>query len=99
MIKQILRSIRNNMKWTIRNKYKRWWELRGFIGWMEKRHGIPKYGIASSLNWRRNEDGVLISLFLKTNILKVYHDGGKKTVNFFLNKKQDRTKAKKYLKL
>lgn len=84
-------------KWYARKLHKEWIELRGFIWWMNKKYGKPRYGSARSLNWRRNEDGVLISLFLDTNIMKIYYSGGRQTVNFFVDKSEQRAKAKYHL--
>lgn len=97
-IKSWLSAKKYRIKWKAIDKYERWWKLRGFIWWTERMYGKPKYSIAHSMNWRRNEDGVLISLFRSTNVLKIYYDGGKQTVNFFVDRKEQRIKAKRHLK-
>lgn len=96
-MKNFFSIIKHIIIWRSIDLYERYWRLKGFIEWLSKKEGIPKRGAVSSLNWYRNKDGTLITLFRNNFILKIYHNGGKNTVTYDISKRENIDGAKKYI--
>lgn len=51
--------------------------MNAFIGWMNRRHCGFLYTLPYCWNWKVS--GVLVTLWMQTGLLKIYHDEGRQT--------------------
>jgi hypothetical protein len=48
-----------------------------FLAWMNRNHGGFFYGFYPCWNWKIG--GVLVTLWMRSGLVKIYHDGGRHT--------------------